>query len=1297
MSGRRLALSISVIVCALTGALVFCGVGAAMIATQFGSFGEEAGQMHQPKGVAIDAAGDVYVGDTENDRVDEFDKTGAFVRAWGSGVVDGSTELQVCTTSCKAGNGAGLGFELPTGVAVDKEGDVYVVDAFHFRVEKFKPNGDFILMMGGHVNKTGADVCVLGEECEQFGTIGSGDGEFPFWFTFGNFIAVGGSEDNVYVGDTGRVQVFEPSGKWKENISLAGLSSGGQVTALSVDASDNIFVAETGVEGVHEFEPDGTLKSTQFDEGSTSVASLAVDPSGKLYVGDSTGVFHVLEYGPTGKELDSFGSNTVEGENGGLAFSETTGGLYASEWHHFRDKSFKLVRKASIWLLTPPLPGPLIDGESAKPEVHRAATLEATINPESQENQASYHFEYAGKAQYEAGGFAGAASTDIVTLAQANFNDQPASASLTGLTAGETYYWRVVASDECEAGKTCTATGETQSFEETPAAVIEGPWATHVTGESATLGAKVFDPQQLSTEYRLEYGTSTAYGQVLVGGVLSVAEDSLLIGGHVQELAPATTYHYRVVASNAAGTVQGADHTFTTSSVSSGSTLPDGRRWELVSPPDKHGALIENAEAAYDIQAATDGSGIAYVANEPLTEHTVGRPWSFQGILSQRHNDGWSTEEIAVTQGLEPEMEAGSLGKGGSLPPALFSADLSEAILTPGLHVPALSSEATERTLYVRNNSVCSQEAEHCYTPLVTPSNTPPGTKFGVSSPVGQMQFLAASHDLSHVLFQFPLKLTPDAWPHPVCELCEELMNLYEWSPDGLHLVNILPASPGHEHETTPETDQVYLGRSSHTVAHAVSGDGRRIVWSYERKFREPIYEIRDMFAEDTVQLGGPGAVFQTMSSDGSRIFYLEGGDLHMLDFATKTQTDVTAVHGAGESNAGVQDEVLGASDDGKSVSFVATGVLTGGAVAGKDNLYVANEENGVWRIAWVGTLSNEDEKSWSAFEPRAHEQVLSHISARMSPNGRYVAFMSNRSLTGYDNIDASSLPGEPRRDEEVYVYDSVARHLACASCDPTGARPVGLSEYDSLPLVDRKGTWADHWIGGSIPAWDEVEGGLSVYQPRFLSDSGRLFFDSPDSLVSQDTNGLEDAYQYEPAGVGGCTSLSVTYNSRSGACVDLVSSGTSSTESAFYDASENGDNAFFVTSSRLTGADSDNGYDVYDAHVCSAAAPCLTVPVNRPACTTSDSCRATPSPQPEIFGPAPSAIFSGTGNLVPPRLKVGVQLKSLTRGQRLEHASRVCRKKRDRHKRGACEQQARKQYTRTSSRKGNVTSGGGR
>ena len=199
MNARRLTLATLASLCGLVCALAI-GAGSSAAATTFGEYGTEAGQLRFPAGVAADAAGDVYVANSGDSRVDKLTGSGSPILAWGAGVLDGANELQTCTTSCERGlpgflSGVTGGFEFPDGVAVDNElssmsyGDVYVVDYTRARVEKYDPAGKFLLMFGGHVNQTtGANVCVAGETC-KVGVEGTGDGEFSYWPTFTGFIA----------------------------------------------------------------------------------------------------------------------------------------------------------------------------------------------------------------------------------------------------------------------------------------------------------------------------------------------------------------------------------------------------------------------------------------------------------------------------------------------------------------------------------------------------------------------------------------------------------------------------------------------------------------------------------------------------------------------------------------------------------------------------------------------------------------------------------------------------------------------------------------------------------------------------------------------------------------------------------------------------------------------------------------------------------------------------------------------------------------------------------------------------
>jgi hypothetical protein len=315
-----------------------------------------------------------------------------------------------------------------------------------------------------------------------------------------------------------------------------------------------------------------------------------------------------------------------------------------------------------------------------------------------------------------------------------------------------------------------------------------------------------------------------------------------------------------------------------------------------------------------------------------------------------------------------------------------------------------------------------------------------------------------------------------------------------------------------------------------------------------------------------------------------------------------------------------------------------------------------------------------------------------------VSDNGEFFTFMSSEDLTGYDTRDA--VTGAP--DDEVYLFEASENRLICASCEPTGGRPVGVP-YNGNELAAGVAQLNGTDIAANLPPSTNFSTGLGdghrfLYQTRYLANSGRLFFDSPDPLVAQDVNGTQDVYEFEPPGVGGCGATSATYSERSGGCVGLISSGSSAEESAFMDASESGDDVFFITLAKLVSQDYDAALDVYDAHVCSGAEPCYpaatAVP---PACFTGDACKAAPTPQPTIFAAPPSATFNGVGDVSPATPVTLVKPRAVTRAQRLARALKLCGRRRGR-RRVLCEREAHKRYgssARKSNRKSVKTTGG--
>jgi tripartite motif-containing protein 71 len=115
----------------------------------FPAYGHGSDEINHAKGIAVGANGNVWVADTDNSRVDEFNEHGAFIAAFGFGVLDGAHRLEVCTTVCQAGvYGSEAGeFLEPEGIAVHN-GFVWVADTKNNRIEKFTENYEYVSAFG---------------------------------------------------------------------------------------------------------------------------------------------------------------------------------------------------------------------------------------------------------------------------------------------------------------------------------------------------------------------------------------------------------------------------------------------------------------------------------------------------------------------------------------------------------------------------------------------------------------------------------------------------------------------------------------------------------------------------------------------------------------------------------------------------------------------------------------------------------------------------------------------------------------------------------------------------------------------------------------------------------------------------------------------------------------------------------------------------------------------------------------------------------------------------------------------
>ncbi len=873
---------------------------------------------------------------------------------------------------------------------------------------------------------------------------------------------------------------------------------------------------------------------------------------------------------------------------------------------------------------------------------------------------------------------------------------------------------------------------------------VDSVSAQNLSPTSERLNAEI-DPHGAATHYFFQYGSADCQSDPSActdvpaepGAELGAVFGDRSVSVEVAGLAPNTLYHYRVLAKNAHGEVESAQsaETFFTTLPSAAQTLADHRSWELVSPPNKHGAAIEaiSREGA-PIQAAQDGEAISWAATAPVTEEAQGdrRPEPVQ-VLSHRSEEGWASQDIAT-----PHNKGEGFNPGEQTAYRVFSPDLALAIIQP--QFPSLTVEGPQLSPLTREKDIyLTVPGSGRYQPLVTEAQDTAKIPYG-----HKLEFYGGSPDLKHDVFGSEVALLSGQSGE---------RGLYEWQPPAgqeggeaegqLRLISTLPGSATLASEPA-------LGAMGLNTRGAVSSDGSKVFWT-EAEFEGPLYMSKTQTGE-TIQIDaaqGPGTSeptaeereeelaavhFQAATPSGSRVFFTDAWpltsdsglepreeeefgealgrpfDLYEYNTETGKLSDLSPDHNAGEQ-AEVLGTIPGVSQDGSYVYFVANGVLAPGAQHGncprnqsklphpqaQCNLYVSEpdpQSPGQRQTRLIARVSAEDGGDWaSRLSAGEQEQVLGDLTSEISPNGRYLSFMSSQELTGYDNEDQSPA-AKGAHDQEAYLYDAESASLTCVSCNPEGRRPHGVFDTEESGeglglLVDRPQTWNGEWLAGSIPGWTFVGLTEANYQSRYLSNEGRMFFNAADALTGEQRMrpeqvegqeaqvGVENVYEYEPQNVGSCAN--------EGGCVALVSSDTSQHESAFLDASEGGDGAFFMTAAPLLAEDTDSAYDVYDANVCGTAdsRPCL--PERQPArepCT-GEGCREAPASQLSFPGPT-TQTSSGPGNAVPPpstKVSKPSAPKPLTRAQKLARALKACRKLKRKKSRQACERKARKTF----------------
>jgi DNA-binding beta-propeller fold protein YncE len=426
----------------------------------FGSQGSGPGQFQSPLGVAVQqSSGNVFVVDSGNARVEKFTAGGSFLLAFGQGRLSS-----------------------PRSIAIDSLGKVYVGDAGTNTVVRFDANGNFVSTIDGSSAPQGHFQSLAGVAVDQ--------------------------ANNLWVADAGTSNVIEFNSKGK--FVRQWNDKNGSLSAIAADSAHNVvylidaggYVDRYSLTGNWQREIDrpvlylGTFSSTV-------PSALALDRgTGNVYV-DHTGTpADVTVYNPTGIKLDDIplgGSNSQ-----GLAFATLPGGsgqpgqqrLYVSD-----------ATLNNVTIYNPPMtPGaPRITSESVDQTGKTTATLHAGIRPLG--SATSCHFQYVGNADFQASGFANATNVPCTPSSLGSgFGYVAASASLSGLTTGAYYHFRVVATSS--AG---TTTGAHQEFQAGP-----GLWAPNYR-------CPVDDPAMLSTDGVNAIGfclaSNSTHGSIKIGNL----------------------------------------------------------------------------------------------------------------------------------------------------------------------------------------------------------------------------------------------------------------------------------------------------------------------------------------------------------------------------------------------------------------------------------------------------------------------------------------------------------------------------------------------------------------------------------------------------------------------------------------------------------------------------------------------------------------------------------------------------------------------------------------------------------
>jgi hypothetical protein len=607
----------------------------------------------------------------------------------------------------------------------------------------------------------------------------------------------------------------------------------------------------------------------------------------------------------------------------------------------------------------------------------------------------------------------------------------------------------------------------------------------------------------------------------------------------------------------------------TASDAALGEGLPDGRVYEQVSPVKKNGHSAGAARGVKYAVVTADGDGILYSVDGPMGSAPRGLETSAVG---RRGSAGWSSAS-AIPAGSRDRIDATSYLSFGMVP----SSDLTKVLFTSGSSFvpdnPDTGVYTTSGALYMGH---ADGTVDWLSRPRIADAVPAPGNIVGPF----RFQVVGAAPDLSRVYFYGE----PTLLPEDAGRLASGLggWGLWEYSGGELKAAGTLPdgsESPGGAAPASSKTGPAFHFVGPDSTSQQVSRDGSTLLFVSPDPGANPVTQLYlrrngrstlvSRTSDDAVAPSGVAPVrtltaqpaastsaYAYGSADGSTVIFqsvdaLAAGapnDPSQKVYRYDVATDTVSYL------PGVAGTVVAASDDDARFLFTDTTRIA---------LW---DEGTVTTIAPIGAYNNQ------------------LAPARATPSGSVFLFSTQVAIPGFNNGAGALI--------QVYRYDVAAGKLTCLSCPPAGVTPTGsasLSNQDEPGALDTNG---------------------ELVASRGMSESGdRVFFDSPDPLVTSDTNGQQDVYEWT---VGG---------------LSLISSGRSHDGSFLLDNSADGNDVFFATTEGLDASDHDGNYDVYDARVGGGFKP-----VDQTAPCVGDACQGGVSVDP----PSPvtaSGVFSGPGD----------------------------------------------------------------